>query len=87
MGTTSNGGTSTGQTVNLVSNDVQRFDMAGIFYAYLYLGPIDLIVVLILVADEVGWIPAVSGLSTLILLIPIQARYIPSKWSFHLYAK
>ena len=68
-----------GRIVNVVSNDVRRFDEAGTFWVFLICGPLELIIVLILVGLRLGFAAAVAGVATLLLLIPAQAilaRYI-----------
>jgi ABC-type multidrug transport system fused ATPase/permease subunit len=62
-----------GRIVNLVSNDVRRFDDACTFWPFLICGPIELLLVLILVGTRLGYVAAVAGVSTLLLLIPSQA--------------
>ena len=65
---------STGHIVNLVSNDVRRFDEFGPFWVFLIMGPLESIVVLVLIALEMGWWPAIAGVSTLLLVIPCQVQ-------------
>jgi hypothetical protein len=64
---------SNGRIVNLVSNDVRRFDDVGSFWVFVWAGPLETLVVLLLVALEFGVVPAVAGVSTLLLLVPLQA--------------
>eukprot|EP00892_Ulva_mutabilis_P006809 jgi/Ulvmu1/44/UM001_0047.1 len=65
---------STGQIVNLVSNDVRRFDDLGPFWVFAWAGPMETAVVLALIAMEVGIVPAITGVSTLLMVIPLQAK-------------
>lgn len=65
---------STGQIVNLVSNDVRRFDDLGPFWVFGWAGPLETAVVLSLIAMEVGIVPAITGVSTLLMVIPLQAK-------------
>ncbi len=60
------------QIVNLVSNDVRRFDDTGPFWVFLICGPVELIAVLVLVGLRLGFPAAVAGVSALLLLIPTQ---------------
>jgi ATP-binding cassette subfamily C (CFTR/MRP) protein 4 len=60
------------QIVNLVSNDVRRFDDAATFWNFLLCGPLELAIVLVLVGLQLGFAAAVAGVSTLLLLIPTQ---------------
>jgi hypothetical protein len=65
---------STGQIVNLVSNDVRRFDDFGPFWVFSWAGPLETLAVLLLIAIEVGIVPSLSGVATLLLVIPLQAK-------------
>jgi ABC-type multidrug transport system fused ATPase/permease subunit len=68
-----------GRVVNLVSNDVRRFDESATFWVFLIVGPLELVAVLVLVGLRLGFPASVAGVSTLLLLIPAQAglvRYI-----------
>ncbi|CAG9463350.1 unnamed protein product [Pedinophyceae sp. YPF-701] len=69
-------GVSTGQIVNLVSNDVRRFDDMGPFWPFVLVAPIELVVVLVLVALELGVAPAFVGVSAVLALIPIQGSLV-----------
>ncbi|KAF7996689.1 hypothetical protein HCN44_002335 [Aphidius gifuensis] len=66
------GETTIGQAVNLLSNDVSRFDAAIIFLHYLWIGPLETIIVTYFMYLEVGW-AAVIGVGSLLLFIPLQA--------------
>ncbi|XP_074657445.1 ATP-binding cassette subfamily C member 4-like [Tubulanus polymorphus] len=64
--------TTVGQIVNLMSNDVSRFDIAVIFCHYLWLGPIQAVTVLALLWYNLG--PScLAGFAVLILLVPLQS--------------
>lgn len=68
-----------GKIINLVSNDVRRFDEAGTFWVFLIVGPLELIAVFILIGTRLGYLASFAGVSSLLMLIPIQsvlARYI-----------
>lgn len=68
-----------GRVVNLVSNDVRRFDEAGVFWPFLIVGPLELVAVFILIGSQLGYLASFAGISTLLMLIPVQsflARYI-----------
>lgn len=68
-----------GRVVNLVSNDVRRFDEAGVFWPFLIVGPLELIAVFVLIGSRLGYLASFAGISTLLMLIPVQsflARYI-----------
>lgn len=63
----------TGHVVNLVSNDVQRFDRAATFWVYIAFGPIETLVALWMVSYVLGVIPTISGFSCIFILIPLQS--------------
>ncbi|CAB3379679.1 Hypothetical predicted protein [Cloeon dipterum] len=65
------GQTTAGQVVNLLSNDVNRFDLMPIFAHYLWIGPLETAVCSYLMWSEMGW-SALVGVSTLLLTIPLQ---------------
>jgi ATP-binding cassette subfamily C (CFTR/MRP) protein 4 len=63
-----------GEAVNLLSNDVMRFDASLLFSVYVWIGPIHTLIVLYLMWREIG-IAAVVGIATLLLFIPLQGMY------------
>lgn len=65
----------TGKIINLISNDVHPCDEACTYFIFLLVGPVELVVALILISLEVGFFPAVVGLSTLMFLVPCQVSY------------
>ncbi|XP_069104134.1 ATP-binding cassette sub-family C member 4-like isoform X2 [Argopecten irradians] len=72
LSNTALGQTTTGQIVNLMSNDVNRFDTAAIFLHYLWVGPCQAIPVLIILWQELG--PStLAGFVVLLLLVPVQS--------------
>ncbi|XP_055612034.1 probable multidrug resistance-associated protein lethal(2)03659 [Uranotaenia lowii] len=73
------GDTTAGQVVNLLSNDVGRLDLAVLFLHYMWIGPLETIVVTYLMYREIG-ISAVFGVIFLLLFIPLQA-YLGKKTS------
>nr|ASS36021.1 ABCC4 [Samia ricini] len=66
------GETTVGQVVNLLSNDVNRFDVAIIFLHYLWIGPLATVVVTYLMWLEISW-AAVFGVGFMLAFIPLQA--------------
>ncbi|XP_071598004.1 ATP-binding cassette sub-family C member 4 isoform X2 [Heliangelus exortis] len=63
--------TTTGQIVNLLSNDVNKFDQVTIFLHFLWAGPIQAIAVTVLLWMEIG--PScLAGMAVLIILLPVQ---------------
>jgi len=68
------GETTVGQVVNLLSNDVNRFDIAVIFLHYLWIGPLETIVVTYFLWQEVG-VSSIFGVASLLMFIPLQGLY------------
>uniref|UniRef100_A0A182KEI1 Multidrug resistance-associated protein lethal(2)03659 n=1 Tax=Anopheles christyi TaxID=43041 RepID=A0A182KEI1_9DIPT len=73
------GDTTAGQVVNLLSNDVGRLDLAVLFVHYLWIGPLETLVVTYLMYREIGY-SAIYGVLFLLLFIPLQA-YLGKKTS------
>lgn len=63
-----------GKAVNLISNDVRRCDDAAPFLIYSILGPLELFLALLFIAQDIGFLPAAAGLGTMMLLVPGQVR-------------
>ncbi|XP_066090519.1 ATP-binding cassette sub-family C member 4 [Saccopteryx bilineata] len=66
------GKTTTGQIVNLLSNDVNKFDQVTVFLHYLWAGPLQAIAVTVLLWMEIG-ISCLAGMAVLIILLPLQS--------------
>ncbi|CAH1780700.1 unnamed protein product [Owenia fusiformis] len=65
------GQTTTGKIVNLMSNDVRRFDLSVLFFHFLWIAPAMAVVGLIIIWHLIG--PSVlAGYLVLLLLIPVQ---------------
>jgi ATP-binding cassette, subfamily C (CFTR/MRP), member 4 len=67
------GETTVGQVVNLLSNDVNRFDVAIIFVHYLWIGPLATIIITYLMWLEISW-AAVVGVAFMLAFIPLQGE-------------
>lgn len=67
------GQTTVGQVVNLLSNDVGRFDLSLKFIHHMWVGPVQTMIVTYLMYTEVG-ISAVFGVIVLLLFIPLQGE-------------
>eukprot|EP00210_Caulerpa_lentillifera_P000997 g960.t1 len=63
----------TGHVVNLVSNDVQRFDHATTYWLYILYGPIETLAAFLMVSHVLGIFPTISGFSCIFILIPLQS--------------
>uniref|UniRef100_A0A8C8GYC2 Multidrug resistance-associated protein 4 n=1 Tax=Oncorhynchus tshawytscha TaxID=74940 RepID=A0A8C8GYC2_ONCTS len=68
------GRTTTGQIVNLLSNDVNRFDEVTTNLHYLWIAPLQAVVVIILLWYEIG--PScLAGVAVLLFLMPLQTMF------------
>lgn len=67
--------TTIGQMVNLLSNDVGRFDTATHHLHFYYLAPIQTLVVMYLLYVNIG-LASLSGAVFLLLSIPLQCKYL-----------
>ncbi|KAJ3584308.1 hypothetical protein NHX12_014804 [Muraenolepis orangiensis] len=64
--------TTTGQIVNLLSTDVNKFDELSIFLHYLWVGPLNVVVVVALLWSVIG--PScLAGCVVLLFLMPLQS--------------
>ncbi|KAL5274290.1 ABCC4 family protein [Megaselia abdita] len=73
------GDTTAGQVVNLISNDVGRLDLAMIFLHYLWMGPVETILITYLIWREIGT-ASFFGVAFMLLFIPLQG-YLGKKTS------
>lgn len=67
------GQTTVGQVVNLLSNDVNRFDICVIFLHYLWIGPLQTVIVTYFLWNQIG-VSSVIGVAALLVFIPIQGK-------------
>ncbi|XP_071953210.1 ATP-binding cassette sub-family C member 4-like [Antedon mediterranea] len=68
------GKTTIGQVVNILSNDVNRFDQALIFVSYTIVAPLQLIVVTVLLYYQLG--PSCfAGMAVIVLMTPLQGWF------------
>nr|XP_012230327.1 PREDICTED: probable multidrug resistance-associated protein lethal(2)03659 isoform X1 [Linepithema humile]XP_012230329.1 PREDICTED: probable multidrug resistance-associated protein lethal(2)03659 isoform X1 [Linepithema humile]XP_012230330.1 PREDICTED: probable multidrug resistance-associated protein lethal(2)03659 isoform X1 [Linepithema humile] len=67
------GETTIGQAVNLLSNDVNRFDIGIIFLHYLWIGPLETIIITYFMYYwlDIG-LSAIIGVASLLMFIPLQ---------------
>ncbi|CAL1598299.1 unnamed protein product [Knipowitschia caucasica] len=68
------GRTTTGQIVNLLSNDVNRFDEITLNLHYLWLGPLQAVVILVLLWYEIG-LSCLAGVVIVLLMLPVQTWF------------
>ncbi|KAL5236136.1 hypothetical protein ACI65C_003546 [Semiaphis heraclei] len=69
----------TGHIINLISNDVNRFDVSLIYLPFLWIGPLETFVSIFFLWQEVG-VSSVIGVGTLLIFIPLQV-WLASKTS------
>uniref|UniRef100_A0A452E1X9 ABC transmembrane type-1 domain-containing protein n=1 Tax=Capra hircus TaxID=9925 RepID=A0A452E1X9_CAPHI len=77
------GKTTTGQVINLLSNDVNRFDQVTMFLHYLWVGPLQAVAVTALLWMEIG-VSCLAGMAVLIILLLLQScfgKLFSSLWS------
>ncbi|KTF72140.1 hypothetical protein cypCar_00047664 [Cyprinus carpio] len=79
------GQTTTGQIVNLLSNDVNKFDELTIFLHFLWVGPLQAAAVIGLLWQEIG-ASCLAGMAVLIFLMPLQTMFgkLFSKYRYNL---
>ncbi|ORY53612.1 P-loop containing nucleoside triphosphate hydrolase protein [Rhizoclosmatium globosum] len=65
---------STGLIVNLVSNDVQRFEDAAPFAHFIWLGPLEVVLMLYFMYQQISW-AAFAAVGSLLCLIPLQGWF------------
>ncbi|XP_050059315.1 probable multidrug resistance-associated protein lethal(2)03659 isoform X2 [Aphis gossypii] len=63
--------TTTGRIINLMSNDVIRFDLTLVYLGYVFIGPMETIIVTYFLWKEVG-VASILGVATFIIFIPLQ---------------
>jgi ATP-binding cassette subfamily C (CFTR/MRP) protein 4 len=65
------GETTVGEAVNLLSNDVSRFDVLLMFLAYIWIGPVEMVMIVYLMWQQIG-IATLTGVASVVLLLPLQ---------------
>lgn len=68
---TSLGASTIGQAVNLMSNDVSRFDAVSVFFHQLWVGPLETLIIMYLMYQHVQE-SAVVGVLALLSFVPMQ---------------
>jgi len=63
--------TSIGQVVNLMSNDVNRFDRGAKYFNYLWISPLQALITTIILYFVIGQ-SCFVGLLTMLLYVPLQ---------------
>lgn len=76
--------TTAGQVVNLLSNDVNRFDYAFIFSHFIWLLPLQAILVCYLIYLKIGYAAIIGVVGIVLQTIPVQCMYFNIKhFSIH----
>lgn len=57
--------------MNLMSNDVNRFDTAPLFFHYLWISPMQMIIITIFMYQDMS-ISAILGMMAVVGVIPLQ---------------
>lgn len=78
--------TTVGQVVNLLSNDVNRFDIAIAYIHYLWLGPLESIIVTYFMYQQIG-VSAIIGVISLLMFIPLQGKYTELFYNLNFFFK
>ncbi|XP_037617804.1 multidrug resistance-associated protein 4-like isoform X2 [Sebastes umbrosus] len=68
------GQTTTGQIVNLLSNDVNRFDEITLNLHYLWLGPLQAMVIIVLLWHQIG-VSCLAGVAVIAVMLPVQTWF------------
>lgn len=68
------GETAAGQVVNLLSNDVNRFDFVTLALHYLWIAPLQIVLVTYLIWIEMGVSTLAGVLFILCLTLPVQGK-------------
>uniref|UniRef100_A0A8C3APB4 Multidrug resistance-associated protein 4 n=1 Tax=Cyclopterus lumpus TaxID=8103 RepID=A0A8C3APB4_CYCLU len=66
--------TTTGQIVNLLSNDVNRFDEITLNLHYLWVGPLQAMVIILFLWYEIG-LSCLAGVAIIALMMPVQTWF------------
>lgn len=70
------GEASPGKVVNLLSNDVRRFELASLFSNAMWTAPTLTVIVTVLLFMEIGW-AALLGVGVICIVAPIQGECAP----------
>lgn len=71
---TAMGQTTIGQLINLLSNDVSKFDQGFVLAHFVWVGPIQVSVGIWLLYKEIG-MAALFGVAFLVSFVPLQSKY------------
>ena len=66
------GSLGTGKLVNLISNDVARFEEFAVFGSFVYVSVLEVVGVLVVLAVIMNWPSAIAGVGTTVIFLPLQ---------------
>ncbi|XP_046426432.1 ATP-binding cassette sub-family C member 4-like isoform X2 [Neodiprion fabricii] len=66
------GETAPGKVVNLVANDVNRFDVVSVFLHYLWSAPISTLIITYFLYNKAGW-AGIIGIAAVFIVVPLQS--------------
>jgi hypothetical protein len=76
------GKTAAGQVVNLLSNDVNRFDFVTLFLHFVWITPIQTIVITYFIWEAVGWSALIGVLAIFLQTVPVQSKFFRISFQF-----
>lgn len=72
------GETAFGKVVNLLSNDVNRFDLVTLFIHYMWVAPLMCVIIAYMLWLEVQW-AGIIGLGIIFIVVPLQCKLFCSE--------
>ena len=73
---------SDGSITSLITNDLQKFEDAAQYFHFLWVGPIEFVIVTLLLIEKIGLLPALISMGSLLFLLIIQIILTISLQSF-----
>lgn len=64
----------TGKLINLISNDVQRFEEAAVFFHFLWASLLESFTILVLLSIQLNMVSGLAGVGMTVLAIPVQLK-------------
>lgn len=74
--------TTAGQVVNLLSNDVNRFDYAFIYTHFIWLLPLQVVIICYLIYTKIGVAAVVGVVGIVLQTIPVQCKWFDDYTTF-----
>lgn len=79
--------TTAGQVVNLLSNDVNRFDYAFIYSHFIWLLPLQVVLVCYLIYIKIGYAAIVGVIGIVLQTIPVQCKFDKYQCQHYFYSR